>query len=155
MARTIEGNLSAAGLRFGLIVGRFNDFVSERLLSGATDALLRSGAEADKIDVVRVPGSFEIPLAAKRMAASGRYDALIALGAVIRGATPHFDYVAGEVSKGVAQVMLESGIPIAFGVITANTLEQAIERAGSKSGNKGWDAALTAIEMANLLKNLA
>lgn len=155
MARTIEGNLSAAGLRFGLIVGRFNDFVSERLLGGATDALLRSGADPDKIDVVRVPGSFEIPLAAKRMAASGRYDALIALGAVIRGATPHFDYVAGEVSKGVAQVMLESGVPIAFGVITANTLEQAIERAGSKSGNKGWDAALTAIEMANLLKKLA
>jgi 6,7-dimethyl-8-ribityllumazine synthase len=155
MARTIEGNLSAAGLRFGLIVGRFNGFVSERLLGGATDALLRSGAEADKIDVVRVPGSFEIPLAAKRMAASGRYDALIALGAVIRGATPHFDYVAGEVSKGVAQVMLESGVPIAFGVITANTLEQAIERAGSKSGNKGWDAALTAVEMANLLKKLA
>jgi 6,7-dimethyl-8-ribityllumazine synthase len=136
-------------------VGRFNDFVSERLLGGATDALLRSGADPDKIDVVRVPGSFEIPLAAKRMAASGRYDALIALGAVIRGATPHFDYVAGEVSKGVAQVMLESGVPIAFGVITANTLEQAIERAGSKSGNKGWDAALTAIEMANLLKKLA
>lgn len=155
MAKTFEGNLSAAGLRFGLIVARFNDFISDRLLGGATDALLRSGADPDRIDVVRVPGSFEIPLAAKKLAASGRYDALIALGAVIRGATPHFDYVAAEVSKGVAQVMLETGVPVAFGVITANTLEQAIERAGSKSGNKGWDAAMSAMEMANLLKKLA
>ncbi len=154
MARTIEGNLSAAGIRFGLIVARFNDFVSDRLLGGAMDTLLRSGADPDKIDVVRVPGSFEIPLAARKMAASGRYDALIALGAVIRGATPHFDYVAAEVSKGVAQVSLESGLPIAFGVITANTLEQAIERAGSKAGNKGADAALSAVEMANLLRQL-
>ena len=155
MARTIEGNLSAAGLTVGLIVARFNDFVSDRLLGGAMDALIRSGADPDKIDVVKVPGSFEIPLAAKKMAASGRYQALVALGAVIRGATPHFDYVAAEVSKGVAQVMLDSGVPIAFGVITANTMEQAIERAGSKSGNKGWDAAMSAVEMANLLRKLA
>jgi 6,7-dimethyl-8-ribityllumazine synthase len=154
MVRTIEGNLSAAVLKVGIIVARFNDFVSDRLLGGALDALLRSGADEAKIDIVKVPGSFEIPLAARKLAASGRYDALIALGAVIRGATPHFDYVAGEVSKGVAQVMLDSGVPIAFGVITSNTLEQAIERAGSKSGNKGWDAALTAVEMANLLKQL-
>jgi 6,7-dimethyl-8-ribityllumazine synthase len=154
MARTIEGNLNAAGIRFGLIVSRFNDFVGERLLEGAMDALLRSGADKDKIDVVRVPGSFEIPLVAKKMATSGRYDALVALGAVIRGATPHFDYVAAEVSKGVAAVMLDSGVPVAFGVVTANTLEQAIERAGSKSGNKGRDAAMSAVEMANLLRQL-
>lgn len=154
MARTIEGNLSAAGLSFGVIVARFNDFISDRLLGGAIDALTRSGADPEKIDVVRVPGSFEIPLAAKKMAGLARYDAVIALGAVIRGATPHFDYVAAEVSKGCAQVMLESGIPVAFGVITANSLEQAIERAGSKAGNKGWDAAMTAVEMANLLKKL-
>ncbi|MFH0810197.1 MAG: 6,7-dimethyl-8-ribityllumazine synthase [Pseudomonadota bacterium] len=154
MARTIEGNLSAAGITFGIIVSRFNDFISERLLGGALDALTRSGAETDKIDIVRVPGSFEIPLTAKRLAASGRYGALLALGAVIRGATPHFDYVAAEVSKGVAAASLETGVPIAFGVITSNTLEQAVERAGSKSGNKGWDAAMTAIEMANLLRQL-
>jgi 6,7-dimethyl-8-ribityllumazine synthase len=155
MARIIEGKLSAAGIRFGLIVARFNDFVGERLLGGAIDALVRSGADPASIDVVKVPGSFEIPLAAKKMAASKRYDALIALGAVIRGATPHFDYVAAEVSKGVATVMLDSGVPIAFGVITANTIEQAIERAGTKSGNKGWDAAMSAIEMANLLRDLS
>lgn len=154
MPKFVEGNLDAKGLKFGIVVGRFNSFIAERLLEGATDALLRHGADDKNITVARVPGSFEIPLAAKAMAESGKYDALICLGAVIRGATPHFDYVAGEVSKGIAQVSLSSGVPIAFGVLTTDTIEQAVERAGTKAGNKGFDAAMTAIESANLLKGL-
>ena len=149
-----EGKLLAQDLRFGIIVSRFNDFICDRLLGGALDALKRSGAEESNIDVVKVPGAFEIPLIAKKVASTGRYDAVICLGAVIRGATPHFDYVANEVSKGVASVSLDASIPIAFGVLTTDTLEQAIERAGSKAGNKGWDAAMAAIEMANLMKQL-
>jgi 6,7-dimethyl-8-ribityllumazine synthase len=149
-----EGKLLAQDLRFGIIVSRFNDFICDRLLGGALDALRRNGVEDHNIEVFKVPGAFEIPLVAKKVATSGRYDAVICLGAVIRGATPHFDYVASEVSKGVASVSLETNTPIAFGVLTTDTLEQAIERAGSKSGNKGWDAALAAIEMANLTKQL-
>ncbi|MBA4349082.1 MAG: 6,7-dimethyl-8-ribityllumazine synthase [Thermodesulfovibrio sp.] len=152
--RVIEGELQAKGLKFGLVVSRFNDFITSRLLEGAIDALKRHGAKEDDIDVVRVPGSFEIPLAAKKMAAKGMYNAIICLGTVIRGATPHFEYVAAEVSKGIASASLESGVPMAFGVITSDTIEQAVERAGSKSGNKGWDAAITAIEMAQVLKRL-
>lgn len=149
-----EGKLLAQDLRFGIIVSRFNDFIGERLVGGAMDALKRSGADEKDIDLFKVPGAFEIPLVAKKVAKSGRYDAVICLGAVIRGATPHFDYVANEVSKGIAHVSLETDIPIAFGVLTTDTLEQAIERAGSKAGNKGWDAAMAAIEMANLLKGI-
>jgi len=136
-------------------VSRFNDFICDRLLGGAMDALQRSGAEEGSIEVFKVPGAFEIPLLAKKVAGSKRYDAVICLGAVIRGSTPHFDYVANEVSKGVATVSLETGIPVSFGVLTTDTLEQAIERAGSKAGNKGWDAAMAAIEMANLLKQIS
>lgn len=154
MPKTIEGKLDAKGLRFGLLVSRFNSFVSDRLLEGALDALLRHGAEQDSLEVVRVPGAFEIPAAAKQMAGAGRYDAIVCLGAVIRGSTPHFDYVCAEVSKGVATVAMDAGIPVSFGVLTTDTLEQAIERAGSKAGNKGFDAAMTAIEMANLYKAL-
>lgn len=154
MPTFIEGNLDATGLRFGIIVGRFNSFIGERLLEGALDALVRHGADDGQIDVARVPGAFEIPLAAKKLAASGKYDALICLGAVIRGSTPHFDYVASEVSKGVASVSLETGVPVAFGVLTTDSIEQAIERAGTKAGNKGFEAAVTAIETANLLKRL-
>jgi len=154
MPRIIEGNLSAKGLKVAIVVGRFNDFISERLLDGALDTLLRSGANDNDIDVVKVPGSFEIPVAAKSLARNGSYDAILCLGCVIRGATPHFDYVAGEAAKGVARVSLDFETPISFGIITAENLEQAIERAGTKSGNKGRDAALTAIEMANLLKTL-
>ncbi|MSM38765.1 MAG: 6,7-dimethyl-8-ribityllumazine synthase [Geobacter sp.] len=154
MPKYFEGNLDAKGLRFGIVVGRFNSFIGERLLEGAMDALLRHGADDGNIAVARVPGSFEIPLAAKAMAETGNYDALICLGAVIRGATPHFDYVAGEVAKGIAQVSLATGMPIAFGVLTTDTIEQAVERAGTKAGNKGFDAAVTAIESANLLKGL-
>ena len=150
----MEGNLDATGLRFGIIVGRFNSFIGERLLEGALDALIRHGADDGQIDVARVPGAFEIPLAAKKLAESGKYDALICLGAVIRGSTPHFDYVASEVSKGVASVSLETGVPVAFGVLTTDSIEQAIERAGTKAGNKGFEAAVTAIETANLLKGL-
>jgi 6,7-dimethyl-8-ribityllumazine synthase len=149
-----EGKLLARGLRFGIIVSRFNDFICDRLLGGALDALKRNGADEDAIDIFKVPGAFEIPLMAKKAAGSGRYDAVICLGAVIRGSTPHFDYVANEVSKGVATVSLETNIPVTFGVLTTDTLEQAIERAGSKAGNKGWDSALAAIEMANLLKEI-
>ena len=152
--RVYEGNLLAQGLRFGIVISRFNDFICDRLLGGALDALRRSGCDEESVDTFKVPGAFEIPLAAKKVASSGRYDAVICLGAVIRGATPHFDYVANEVSKGVASVSLESNVPIAFGVLTTDTLEQAIERAGSKAGNKGWDAAMAAIEMANLLKSI-
>lgn len=152
MNRTLEGKLDGSGLRFAIIVSRFNSFIGERLVEGARDALHRHGTDPTAITTVRVPGAFEIPLVAKRLAATGEYDALICLGAVIRGATPHFDYVASEVSKGIATVSLESGLPIAFGILTTETIEQAIERAGTKSGNKGFDAAVSAIEMANLLK---
>ncbi len=149
-----EGKLLAQGLRFGIIVSRFNDFICDRLLGGAIDALRRNGADEDAVDIYKVPGAFEIPLVAKNAASSGKYDAVICLGAVIRGATPHFDYVANEVSKGIASVSLETGLPIAFGVLTTDTIEQAIERAGSKAGNKGWDAALAAIEMVNLIRQI-
>ena len=152
--KIIEGELQAKGLKFGIIVSRFNDFITSRLLDGAIDALVRHGAKEDDIEVVKVPGSFEIPLVAKRMASKGEYNAVICLGTVIRGATPHFDYVAAEVSKGVAAASLDTGVPIAFGVITSDTIEQAVERAGTKAGNKGWDAAITAIEMAQVLKKL-
>jgi 6,7-dimethyl-8-ribityllumazine synthase len=154
MPRFIEGHLNASGLRFAVIATRFNDFITEKLLGGALDALNRSGGDENLITVVRVPGAFEIPLMAKRLAASGDYDAVICLGAVIRGATPHFDYVAAEASKGIAAVSLETGVPLSFGVITTDTIEQAIERAGTKAGNKGWEAAVTAIEMANLFKQV-
>ncbi len=152
--KIIEGELQAKGLKFGIIVGRFNDFITSRLVDGAIDALIRHGAAKNDIEVVKVPGSFEIPLIAKKMAAKNAYDAIICLGTVIRGATPHFEYVAAEVSKGIASASLETGVPIAFGVITSDTIEQAIERAGTKAGNKGWDAAITAIEMAQVIKKL-
>jgi len=152
--KIIEGELQAKGLKFGIIMSRFNDFITTRLLEGAQDALLRHGAKEDDIAVIKVPGSFEIPMAAKKLALKGSYNAIICLGTIIRGATPHFEYIAAEVSKGIAAVSLETGLPVAFGVITTDTIEQAIERAGAKSGNKGWDAAMTAIEMAQLLKKL-
>ncbi len=152
--RVIEGELQAKGLRFSIVVSRFNDFITSKLLEGAIDALIRHGAEKENIDVVKVPGSFEIPLVAKKMALKGNYNAVICLGTVIRGSTPHFEYVAAEVSKGIAAASLETGIPISFGIITSDTIEQAIERAGSKAGNKGWDAAITAIEMAQVLKKI-
>jgi 6,7-dimethyl-8-ribityllumazine synthase len=151
MPRILEAKLLAEGKKFALVVSRFNDFITEKLVSGALDALVRSGARDEDIDLVRVPGAFEIPLLAKRMAAKGRYDAVICLGAVIRGATPHFDYVSAEVSKGVAMVGLEGDLPVIFGIITTDTIEQAIERAGTKAGNKGWSAAMAAVEMANLM----
>ncbi len=151
---SIEGELAAADLRFACIAARFNDFVVEPLVQGAFDTLRRHGVPAASIDVVRVPGAFEIPVVARKLALSGRYDALIALGAVIRGDTPHFDYVAGECAAGITQVSLESGVPVAFGVLTTDTVEQATDRAGGKDGNKGADAALTALEMANLLRRL-
>jgi len=151
MAHYLEGNLQGTGRKIGIVVARFNSFISEKLLEGALDSLLRSGVNTDDIVVARVPGAFEIPLVAQKMAKSGRHDAVICLGAVIRGATPHFDYVAGEVSKGTAQVMLDAGIPVLFGVLTTETIEQAIERAGSKAGNKGSDVAIAALEMINLL----
>ena len=154
MPQIIEGKLDAKGLRVGLLVSRFNSFIGDRLVEGAIDALLRHNAEKEDINIVRVPGAYEIPPAAKQMAESGRYDAIVCLGAVIRGATPHFDYVSAEVSKGVATVSMDSGIPVAFGVLTTDTIEQAIERAGSKAGNKGFDAAMAAVEMANLYKAL-
>ncbi|MCU0587214.1 MAG: 6,7-dimethyl-8-ribityllumazine synthase [Syntrophobacteraceae bacterium] len=152
--KVYEGKLLAQGLRVGIVISRFNDFICDRLLGGALDALKRSGGSEEQIDVFKVPGAFEIPLIAKQVAVTGRYDAVVCLGAVIRGATPHFDYVASEVSKGIASVSLETGVPIAFGVLTTDTLEQAIERAGSKAGNKGWDAAMAAVEMVNLIKQV-
>jgi 6,7-dimethyl-8-ribityllumazine synthase len=152
MPKIIEAKLLAEGKRFSLVVSRFNDFISERLLEGALDGLLRSGARDEDIDVVKVPGAFEIPLIAKKMAATKRYHAVICLGAVIRGATPHFDYVSAEVSKGIAMVGLETEVPVIFGIVTTDTIEQAIERAGTKAGNKGWSAAIAAIEMANLIE---
>lgn len=154
MAKTIEGKLTAQGVKFGVVVSRFNDFINKKLLDGALDALSRHGAEDKNISIVKVPGSFEIPLVAKKLAASGNYDAVICLGAVIRGATPHFEYISAEVTKGIAQVALETGVPISYGVLTTDNIEQAIERAGAKSGNKGWDAALAAIEMVDLLRSI-
>lgn len=155
MPKTYEGKLLAEGLKFGIIVSRFNDFITGKLLEGAMDALVRHGADEANIEIARVPGTYEIPLIAKKMAASKKYDAVICLGALIRGSTPHFDYIAAEVSKGVAQAGMDTGVPTIFGVITTDNIEQAIERAGTKSGNKGADAAEAGIEMANLLKALA
>jgi 6,7-dimethyl-8-ribityllumazine synthase len=152
--RATEGTLNAQGLKFAIIVSRFNSFVTERLLSGALDALARTGAAADDIEIVRVPGSWEMPVTAAELARQKRHDGIICLSAVIRGDTPHFDHIAAEASKGLAQTSLETGIPIAFGVLTTNTLGQAIDRAGAKSGNKGFDAAMTAIEMGNLMRQL-
>jgi 6,7-dimethyl-8-ribityllumazine synthase len=151
MAHYLEGNLQGSGRKIGIVVARFNSFISEKLLDGAIDSLVRSGVNTDDIVVARVPGAFEIPLVAQKMARSGKHDAVICLGAVIRGATPHFDYVAGEVAKGTAQVMLDAGVPVMFGVLTTETIEQAIERAGTKAGNKGSDVAIAALEMINLL----
>jgi 6,7-dimethyl-8-ribityllumazine synthase len=152
--KTIEGQLNATGLRFGLVASRFNSLVVDHMVGGAEDILVRHGAASDDMTLLRVPGSFEIPLAAKRLAASARFDAVIALGAVIRGSTPHFDYIAGEVTKGLAQVQMDADIPVGYGVITTDTVEQAIERAGTKAGNKGSDAAMAALEMVQALKQL-
>ncbi len=152
--QTFEGNLIAKDLKFGIVVSRFNEFIGTRLLDGALDALKRHGTDEDAVHIAWAPGSFEIPLVARKMAESGRYDAVICLGAVIRGSTPHFDYVAGEVAKGVAKVNLDYGVPVIFGVVTTDNIEQAIERAGTKNGNKGWQSAVAAIEMANLIKSI-
>jgi 6,7-dimethyl-8-ribityllumazine synthase len=152
--KTIQGDLGAAGLKIAIIVAQFNSFITDRLLAGALDALTRSGCPDENIEIVKVPGSWELPLIAGELARQKRHDALIALGAVIRGDTPHFDYVAGETARGLAQVAAGSGIPVAFGVLTCNTVEQAVDRSGAKSGNKGFDAAMTAIEMANLMRRL-
>ena len=152
--KTFEGNLDAKGLRFAIVVSRFNSFITERLISGALDALHRSGASDDNVEMIRVPGSWEMPVAVSTVLAQKRHDAIVCLGAVIRGETPHFDYIAAEVAKGLAQASLATGIPVAFGVLTTNSLDQAIDRAGAKSGNKGFEAAMTAIEMANLLRQL-
>jgi 6,7-dimethyl-8-ribityllumazine synthase len=154
MGKALEGNLLGKGLKFGLVTSRFNEFITKKLLEGAEDALLRHGVNKEDIDVAWVPGSFEIPLVAKKMALTKRYNAVICLGAVIRGGTPHFDYIAAEVTKGIAMVGLESGLPVIYGMVTADTLEQAIERAGTKEGNQGFKAATSAIEMANLVKSL-
>jgi 6,7-dimethyl-8-ribityllumazine synthase len=154
MAKTVQGSLSAQGLKFGIVAARFNDFITARLVDGALDGLVRHGASDADIDIVKVPGAFEIPLVARQLVKTRKYDAVICLGAVIRGATPHFEYVSSEVSKGVASVSLEASVPVIFGVLTTDTIEQAIERAGTKSGNKGWDSALSAIEMANLMKQI-
>lgn len=154
MIKTIEGNLRVHNARFCLVVSRFNSFISESLLAGATDALKRHGAEEADLTIVRVPGAFEMPVVIEKIAAKGEYDAIVAVGAVIRGGTPHFDYVAGECVKGMAHVSLEHGVPVAFGVLTVDTIEQAIERAGTKAGNKGAEAAMSAIEMVNVLRQL-
>lgn len=154
MPNVIEAKLVAEGKKFAIVVSRFNDFITDKLVGGALDALIRSGTDEKDIDIVKVPGAFEIPLVAKKLAARKSHDAIICLGAVIRGATPHFDYVSAEVSKGVAAASMETGRPIIFGVLTTDTLEQAIERAGSKAGNKGWDSALAAVEMANLMAEM-
>ncbi len=154
MIKTLEGQLIAQGKKFGLVVSRFNDFITRKLLEGAIDILSRHGVKEEEIEVAWVPGSFEIPYAASRMAGSGKYDAVICLGAVIRGDTPHFDYIANEVAKGIARIALDTGVPTIFGMITADTLEQALERAGTKAGNKGSDAALAAIEMVNLFDKM-
>jgi len=152
--KRFEGELQAEGLKFAIIVSRFNEFITGKLLEGAVDALIRHGAAEKNIDIIKVPGSFEIPLVAKKASQKKSYDAVICLGTIIRGATPHFDYVAAEAAKGIATASMETGVPIAFGVLTTDTIEQAVERAGTKSGNKGWDAAMVAIEMAQLLKKL-
>jgi len=152
--RTYEGVLQGKGLRFAIVASRFNEFIGGKLVAGAKDCLVRHGVSDGDIDLAWVPGSFEIPLAAQRLAASDRYSGVICVGAVIRGNTPHFDYVAAEVTKGIAQVQLDTGVPVVFGVLTTDTIEQAVERAGTKAGNRGWDAALAAVEMANLLKEL-
>ena len=154
MAKFFEGTLQAEGKKFGIVLARFNAFIAERLLDGALDTLIRSGAKDDDIEVARVPGAYEIPLVALKMAKSGRYDAVICLGAVIRGATPHFDFVANEAAKGIAQASMETGVPLLFGVLTTDTIEQAIERAGSKAGNKGSECASAAVEMVNLLEQI-
>jgi 6,7-dimethyl-8-ribityllumazine synthase len=154
MPRTIEGKLVAKGMKFGIVASRFNDFISGRLIDGAVDALTRAGADEKDIQIYKVPGAFELPLVAKKLAKTERFDAVICLGAVIRGATPHFEYISAEVTKGIASVGLETEIPISFGVLTTDTIEQAIERAGTKAGNKGWDAAMSAIEMVDLFKKL-
>lgn len=155
MPKIIEGHLDGKAKRFGIVVSRFNSFISERLLEGALDALTRHGTDDQDIEIVRVPGSFEIPLFAKRLAESGKYHAVICLGALIRGATPHFEFISAEVTKGIAQAALETGLPVVYGVITTDTIEQAIERAGTKAGNKGFDAALAALEQADLIARLA
>ncbi|GAA6324372.1 6,7-dimethyl-8-ribityllumazine synthase [Fusobacterium ulcerans] len=152
--KVLEGNYAGRGLRVGIVAARFNEFITSKLIDGAEDALVRHEVAKDDIELAWVPGAFEIPLAAKKMAESGRYDAVITLGAVIKGSTPHFDYVCAEVSKGVATVSLQSNIPVIFGVLTTNTIEEAIQRAGTKAGNKGFDAGVTAIEMVNLLKGM-
>ncbi|MCP4681413.1 MAG: 6,7-dimethyl-8-ribityllumazine synthase [Desulfobacterales bacterium] len=155
MPKIIEANLLAKGKKFAIIASRFNDFITDRLVSGAVDALIRSGAKDNDIEIAKVPGAFEIPLIAKRLAEKEKYNAIICLGAVIRGATSHFDYVSAEVSKGIAHVSLESSIPVIFGILTTDTIEQAIERAGTKAGNKGWDAGISAVEMANLVDTIS
>jgi len=154
MPNIIEAKLLAEGKRFGLVASRFNDFITDRLVDGAIDALVRTGAQDADIDIVKVPGAFEIPLAAKKLSQKGTYDAIVCLGAVIRGATPHFEYVSSEVAKGIAHVSLESSTPVIFGVVTTDSIEQAIERAGTKAGNKGWQAAIAAVEMANLMDSI-
>jgi 6,7-dimethyl-8-ribityllumazine synthase len=154
MPRIIEGKLVAKGMKFGIVASRFNDFICGRLIDGAIDALTRAGADEKDIQVYKVPGAFELPATAKRLAKTAKFDAVICLGAVIRGATPHFEYISAEVTKGIASVGLEAGIPVAFGVLTTDTIEQAIERAGAKAGNKGWDAAMSAIEMVDLFRKL-
>ncbi|RYM05661.1 6,7-dimethyl-8-ribityllumazine synthase [Sporolactobacillus sp. THM7-7] len=154
MGEIFEGKLIGQGLKVGIVVGRFNEFITNRLLSGAEDALIRHGVSEKDIDVAWVPGSFEIPLIAKKLALTGKYDTILTLGAVIRGATTHYDYVCSEVSKGVAHISLETGIPVIFGVVTTENIEQAVERAGTKAGNKGWDAAVSGIEMANLTRSI-
>ena len=152
--KTVEGNLTAAGLRFGIVAARFNEFITSKLIGGAVDALSRHGAAEDNITLAWVPGAFEIPMVALKMATSGKYDAIICLGTVIRGSTPHFDYVASEVSKGIAHIGMQTGVPTIFGVLTTDSIEQAIERAGTKAGNKGFDAGMAAMEMVDLLRNL-
>ncbi|ANX11047.1 6,7-dimethyl-8-ribityllumazine synthase [Fictibacillus arsenicus] len=155
MAKLFEGHLVGSGLKVGIVAGRFNDFISDKLVSGAQDAFKRHGVSEEDVDIAWVPGAFEIPLIAKKMADSGNYDAVITLGAVIRGSTPHFDYVCNEAAKGVAQASMTSGVPVIFGVLTVDSIEQAIERAGTKAGNKGWEAAVSAIEMANLTRQFS
>ncbi|CAG7612008.1 6,7-dimethyl-8-ribityllumazine synthase [Paenibacillus solanacearum] len=155
MAKVYEGHLVSQGLKYGIVVGRFNEFITHKLLGGAEDALKRHGVQDDEVEIAWVPGAFEIPLIAQKMAESGRYDAVITLGAVIRGSTPHFDYVCNEAAKGVAAIGLKTGVPTIFGVLTTDSIEQAVERAGTKAGNKGWEAAVTAIEMANLSKQFS
>ncbi|KQC06672.1 MAG: 6,7-dimethyl-8-ribityllumazine synthase [Smithella sp. SDB] len=154
MPKIIEGKIVAKGMKFGIVASRFNDFICSRLIEGTIDALMRAGTEDKDISIYKVPGSFELPLTAKKLAKSGRFDAIICLGAIIRGATPHFEYISAEVSKGIAIVGLETGVPVVFGVLTTDTIEQAIERAGTKSGNKGADAAMTAIEIVDLFKKI-